>query len=139
METVSHEAIKPANFTLPFWEATRECKLLLQFCPRTRQYQFYPRPLSLFTARRDLEWRESPGLGTLFSFTVSRIGTGRMAGQEPYLVGMVELDEGVRIIGGLVGLTPENCRIGRRMEPSWLPINGGFHLLQFRPAEQIND
>ena len=70
--SVKREAPKPRSYSKPFWEATREKKLIVQYCRKTGQYQFFPRATSLFTGRPDLEWREVSGKGEIFSFTIAR-------------------------------------------------------------------
>ena len=57
-------AIRHYDFSMPFWEATRQKKLLIQYCKVTGKYQHFPRPVSIFTGRRrDIEWREVSGKG----------------------------------------------------------------------------
>jgi len=46
-----------------------EKRLLLQYDPEAQKYRFYPRGLSLHTGKRNLEWREASGKGTLYSYT----------------------------------------------------------------------
>jgi uncharacterized OB-fold protein len=126
--------ISPSNFSLPFWQATRDKKLLLQYCPRSRRYQFFPRPLSVFTARREIEWRESSGAGVLYTFTIARLGPGGFAAAVPYAIGLIELAEGARILGGIVNCPFEKLAIGMAMVPYWHPIGDGLHLCLFQPA-----
>ena len=130
---VERAPIHPYSFSKPYWEGTRERKLMLQFCPRARQYQFFPRPVSIFTGRRDLEWREVDGRGSLYTYTVTVLGPGAFRGHEPYAIGLVELDVGVRIIGNIVGAEADAIRIGMRVKPHWLPLADGTHLLMFEP------
>ena len=51
----------PTNFSAPFWEAARQQKLVIQYCPDSGKYQHYPRPISIYTGKRNLEWREVSG------------------------------------------------------------------------------
>ena len=56
------------GFSKPYWEATREKKLVIQRCRVTGKYQHYPRPVSIYTGRRrDIEWHEVSGKGEIFS------------------------------------------------------------------------
>lgn len=134
--SVDRAPIRHANFSKPFWDATREKKLLIQFCPRTQQYQFFPRPVSLFTGRRDLEWREVPGNGKIFSYTIATLGYGPFRGHEPYLIAMVELDEGVQIMANIVNCEIDAIRVDMRVVPYWAPLADGTNLLMFQPAER---
>ena len=121
-------------FTLPYWEATRDKKLLLQYCKATQKYQHFPRPVSIFTGRvRDIEWREARGHGAVAAYTVAHRGTLAFRGAEPYAVIKVTLDEGVNFISNMVRCTTEDLRIGMRVEPHWHPLDDGTHLLMFQP------
>jgi uncharacterized OB-fold protein len=135
---VEREAVTPFFFSRPFWEATREKKLMVQFCRRTGQYQFYPRPTSIFTGQRDVEWREVSGHGEVFSFTIARRGRGPFRGHEPYIIATVTLDVGVNVIGNVVNCDIDNIRIGMKVIPYWAPLPGGMHLLMFEPLQRGN-
>ena len=80
---------------MPFWEATKQKKLVIQYCKTAKKYQHFPRPVSIFTGRRrDIEWREVSGKGTVFSFTIAHRGTPAFQGSEPYAIASVTLDVG---------------------------------------------
>jgi len=132
--SVQRAPIHPSNFSKPFWEATREKKLVVQYCPKSGKYQFFPRPVSLFTGHRDLEWREVSGRGTIYTYTVSNLGLGPFRGHEPYVVAMVELEEGCRIMANIVHCSAEQLAIGLDVVPFWAPLADGTHLLMFQPA-----
>lgn len=131
--SVTRAPIRHANFSRPFWDATRDKKLVIQFCPRTQQYQFFPRPVSLFTGRRALEWREVTGNGRIFSYTVAALGYGPFRGHEPYLIALVQLDEGVNIMANIVNCDVDMIRIGLEVVPYWAPLSDGTNLLMFEP------
>ena len=63
------------TITQPFWDRVNEKRLLLRYDPEAQKYQFYPRGLSLHTGKRNLEWREASGKGTLYSYTETHIPT----------------------------------------------------------------
>lgn len=132
---VARTAPRHLSFSEPFWQGTREKKVMLQYCPETGQYQFYPRPVSIFTGRRNLEWREVSGRGKVFSFSVAVIGRPPFAGHTPYLIATVELDEGVTIVSNVVGCPLDKMAIGLRVRPFWTPLPDGTNLLLFTPDE----
>jgi uncharacterized OB-fold protein len=126
--------IQPSSFTQPFWAATREKKLVLQYCRASGKYQHHPRPTSIFTGRKtDIEWREVSGRGELFSWTLVRRGPAAFREHEPYVVASVTLDVGVNVIANLVHCTAHEISIGMKVVPCWLPIDDGMHLLMFQP------
>lgn len=121
------------RFSQPFWDATREKKVLIQYCPETEQYQFYPRPVSLFTGKRNLEWREVSGRGSIFAYSVAHIARPPFAGHTPYFFATVTLDEGVNVIADVVRCGREQMAVGMRVRPTWAPLPDGTNLLMFEP------
>ncbi|HEY6456958.1 MAG TPA: OB-fold domain-containing protein [Steroidobacteraceae bacterium] len=125
----------PAKFGQPFWEATREKRLVLQYCPRTAHYQFFPRPLSIFTAKRDLQWREVSGRATLYSYTLIPEGSIATNEHPVRILAIVELMEGVRMLSNIGNVAVAALRIGMPLIPLWEPLPNGMHLLKFQPEE----
>jgi uncharacterized OB-fold protein len=111
--------------TRAFWEGTVQGKLMLQYCTEAGKFQHYPRPVSIFTGRRTLEWREVPGNGFIYAFTVVRIPGPGLEGRLPLCVATVELDEGVRMIANILNCKPEQLAIGKRVKLAWDTIAEG--------------
>src|SRR5258707_3703553 len=77
--------IKHYDFGMPFWEATRQKKLVIQYCKTAKKFQHFPRPVSIYTGRRrDIEWREGSGKGTGFSSPIAHPATPPFQGAEPH-------------------------------------------------------
>lgn len=124
---------KPTLLTKPFWDAAKQKKLLIQYDPDSRSYQWWPRALSVKTGKMNLEWREVSGNGTLYSYTVTHVPATGFEDRVPYLVGLVELDEGVRIISNLTGVTEANVRIGMPLRVTWEQLTEDINLFSFEP------
>lgn len=105
--------------TAPFWKGIREGKLVLQYCTEAKKFQHYPRPVSIYTGRRTLEWREVSGNGVIYACTVVRIPGPGLEGRLPLCAATVELDEGVRMIANILDCTPEQLAIGKRVKLAW--------------------
>lgn len=92
-----------------------------------------PRPIDPRTHGDDMEWVELSGRGKLAAFTSVYIGTSAMidAGYDrsnPYIAGIVELEEGPRISAQIVGvdsLRPEIEWIGRPVRASFIERGEG--------------
>jgi uncharacterized protein len=125
---------KPGVFvdTKPFWDGAKEHKLVLQYCKDTNRFQHYPRPVSIFTGSRNLEWREVSGKGTIYAYTVIRVPGPGIESRIPLPVATVELDEGVRILGNILGRVPEEISIGQKVELAWDPIAEGVDYPGFK-------
>lgn len=127
-------AIKHFDFAEPYWEGTKQKKLVIQYCKATGKYQHFPRPVSIFTGRRrDIEWREVSGKGVVFSYTVAQRGTPAFRGLEPYAVVSVTLDVGVNFIANIVNCTAAELKVGMKVKPYWHPLDDGTHLMMFQP------
>jgi uncharacterized OB-fold protein len=122
------------GFSKPYWDATRDKRLVLQYCKVAKRFQHYPRPVSIFTGRRrDLEWREVSGKGQVFTFTIAVRGLQAFRGHEPYAVALVTLDEGVNVLANVIHCKSDELHVGLRVKACWLPLEDGTHLLQFEP------
>jgi uncharacterized OB-fold protein len=110
-----------------FWAAIAERKLKLQYCRDAGRFQHYPRPVSIFTGRRNLEWREVSGLGAIYAVTVMQVPGLGYAGKPPYCVATVELDEGVRLIARILNAPPDTVRAGQRVRLAWEQLGDGFY------------
>lgn len=132
--SVARGPAKPRSFSQPFWQATRERKLLLQYCRRSGRFQFFPRATSVADGHRDLEWREVSGRGEIFSYTVVRRSRPPFQGHEPFLLAVVTLEEGVNIMADLVNCPLDTARIGLTVVPCWAPLPDGTNLPLFQPA-----
>jgi uncharacterized OB-fold protein len=104
----------------PYWEAALRHKLLIQRCMTCGRHQFYPRPFCLACSDERIEWVESAGQGTIYSATTVFMAVLPEL-EPPYVVAVVELDEGPRITTNIVGPDgiPENCQIGSRVWLAW--------------------
>jgi uncharacterized OB-fold protein len=100
----------------PFWDGIAQGKLVLQYCTVAKRFQHYPKPVSGFTGRRTLEWREVAGTGTIYACTVVRIAGPGVEGRIPLCVATVELDEGVRIIANVLNCAPSDLAVGKRVK-----------------------
>lgn len=125
----------PTNITQEFWDAAKQKRLLLQYDPEAGKYQFYPRAISLYTGKRNLEWRASAGKGTLFSYTETHIPTRGFEDMAPYLIALVELDEGVRLMGLLHNCSTDEVEIGMRVRLCWDELSEGYSYFAFEPDE----
>jgi uncharacterized OB-fold protein len=111
--------------TAPFWDAAARRELVLQYCVDTGRFQHYPRPVSIYTGSRNLEWRPVSGRGTIYAKTVIRIPGPGLDGRLPLPVVTVDLEEGVRILGNLVGAALDDIKIGAAVEVTWEAIGEG--------------
>lgn len=131
--------IEPSETELsaPFWNATRERKLVAQHCGTCDHWIWYPRSFCPRCLGTSLEWRESGGEGVIYTFNVMRKpGNPMMADEVPYVIALVDLDEGYRMSTNIVGVDPEQVRCEQRVRVDWsLELEDGRRLPMFTPAD----
>lgn len=102
------------NESRPFWDGCRDGKLMLQHCAECDAWVFYPRVLCTNCHSERLEWSEASGEGVIHSFTVCHRPAGpTFADETPYVVALIDLAEGPRMISNIVGIDPDSVRIGQ--------------------------
>ena len=124
---------RPTPTTKFFWDSAKEGKLALQYDPTSRRYQFWPRANSVKTGRRNLEWRVVSGKGTVYSYTITYVPTAGFQDRVPYVVGLIELDEKVRIIGNVVNIKPDDVKIGMRVRVTFEKLSDDISYFAFEP------
>jgi uncharacterized OB-fold protein len=122
----------------PFWEATREGRLLVQWCTACDRGLFYPRVLCPHCgASGPLEWREASGRAIVHAAVVEHrpeLAGAAFAHGEPFCIALVDLEEGVRMMTNVVGCPPGDVTIGMAVTVTWEPLSDGRQLALFRPA-----
>lgn len=125
---------EPTAATRPFWDAARQHRLLLQRSKRTGAYVYYPRVVSPYGPGDELEWVEVSGRGSVYSYTVARRPTGpQWSGDVPYVIAIVELEEGPHLTANILGCDPAQVTIGMPVAASYEDVTEDITLVQFRP------
>lgn len=120
--------------TAPWWEGTRECRLLLQRCGRCGHLQHYPRPLCLSCGGTELGWCEACGHARVWSVTVVH-RPARAGLATPYVIALVRLEEGPVLLTRIVGPGATEVRCDEPVELDFAPLPDGRALPVFRPSQ----
>jgi uncharacterized protein len=124
----------PEPDTEAFWAATADHRLSYQVCRACGQIVFHPRRHCTGCLRGDLEWRDSAGQGTLYTFTVIRqTGQPFFRARIPYVVGLVDLDEGFRMLAEIAA-SPDAVHVNQRVTVTW-EDHPNLSVPLFRPEE----
>jgi uncharacterized protein len=92
------------GFSQAYWDAARDGTLLIQHCASCGSYQFYPRGHCTGCFAPDPEWVPASGRGRLHTYTViHRTPNAEFAADCPYVLAIVELDEGPRLTARILG------------------------------------
>ena len=124
----------PTPETAPYWEACREQKLLIQHCSACGHYQFYPRILCTECTSRQVEWVSACGRGKVISFTIVRQAISEAyAAEVPYVIALIQLDEGPTMMSNVIQSDPERLAIGMPVEVVFEAWSEEITVPQFRP------
>lgn len=117
-----------------FWEAAARHELYLQGCGACGRLRHPPRAVCPACLSSAVEWVRASGRGTVYSFTVTHQNHAPGFRQRlPYVLAIVELDEGIRLMTNVVGCAPEAVRIGLPVEVEWDDVSPDISLPTFRP------
>jgi uncharacterized OB-fold protein len=121
----------PDALTHPFWEACRREVLEVSSCGDCGNLFLPPGPRCPRCWSAQLAPRAVSGNGRVYSFAVYR-RTYHPAIPAPYVVALVELEEGPRLISNVVGCAPEEVRVDMPVRVRFEDI-GDFTLPRFEP------
>lgn len=87
----------------PFWEGVNDHKLMIQWCADCKKHIFYPRIHCPHCFSENVSWVEASGQGRIHSYTVVHRAGPPFKEQTPYVVAIVELNEGVKMMSRIIG------------------------------------
>lgn len=129
---------RPDPVSAPYWEAAARGELVVQECPECGHRQFYPRSVCTACAA-DPGWITCSGRGTVHTFTVIRQNHAQPFKDElPYVVAIVDLEEGPRMMGNVTGCDPDDVGIGMPVEVYFVPADGGVAVPFWRPQRRAD-
>lgn len=129
--TAAHRPVADA-LSSAYWQGAREHKLMIQRCPVTQRYQWYPREHSLYSPGARPEWVQASGRGHVFTYSVIHRGNGTTP--VPYICAVIELEEGVLFTSTLRGIDEAAIRIGMPVEVGFEDAGADLVLPFFKPA-----
>ncbi|UCG72888.1 MAG: Zn-ribbon domain-containing OB-fold protein [Chromatiales bacterium] len=126
---------RPTPETEIFWLGCRNNQLMIQRCTACGHHQFYPRMLCTECASAQVDWVQASGRGTVKSFTiVRRPVTEAYAAETPYVIALIELDEGPTLMSNVTACDVEKVHIGMPVTVSFEAWSDDITMPLFRPA-----
>ena len=121
----------------PFWEYAKKHELRMQKCKECGKI-YYP-PSSLCPNCQNWEgseWVKLSGKGQVYSFIVARRATNPAFAKEvPYVVAIIETEEGGRLISNVIGCKPDEVRVGLPVEVVFDDVTDEVTLPKFKPVK----
>ena len=124
-----------AGETKAFWDSCRRGQLVIQYCDGCDEYQWYPRGICADCWGESVRWVQSSGRGTVWTYTVTyQNRTPGFAEDVPYVLAVVELEEGVKMFTNIVDCNPREVTIGMPVEVTFVRANDQITVPYFKPA-----
>nr|WP_184079744.1 OB-fold domain-containing protein [Nocardiopsis mwathae] len=118
-----------------FWDGALAGELRIQRCADCGRLRHPPGPMCPSCHSTSRDHVVAAGTGTVFSHVVHHHPAvpGRTS---PYVVAVVELPEGVRMVGNILGVAPEAVHSGMRVRVDFERVDEDLVLPQWRSAEK---
>ena len=132
---------KPLPFVYPenkpFFDGMKKHEMHIQRCKDCGKFYFYPRTQCPHCLSENTEWVKVSGKGKVYSFTIcTRPGSPLFAGDVPYDVSLIELDEGVRMMSRVIDCKNEEIKCDMPVEVVYQDVSPEITMPYFRPAKK---
>ncbi len=125
---------RPTPETEVYWQGCRKHELLLQRCTQCNEFQFYPRIICTKCTSENLEWVKATGRGRVLTFTIVRRAVSEAyAADVPYVIALIQLDEGPKMMSNVVQCDPETLVVGSPVQVVFEDWSDEISVPQFRP------
>lgn len=118
----------------PYWEGLTRGELRIQRCNDCARHVFYPRAICPHCFAHTLSWVTATGRGTIYSYTVVHQAYGTFADAVPFVVAIVELEEGIRMMTQIVNTPREEITIGKSVSIVFHKVSDEVTLPYFQLA-----
>ena len=127
---------EPTPETREFWEGAKRGELRIQRCWSCGQAYFFPRPFCPNCSSKDVEWFTASGRGRLHTYVINHRPAMGFQDLAPYVIAIVELDEGPRMMTNIIDVEPsaKNLPADMPLEVAWEQQSDDITLPLFRPA-----
>ncbi len=126
---------EPTPFDRPYWEYLKRHELRLPRCRACGHTFFPPQPCCPWCLAEELDWVQASGRGRVWSWVVFHHPYFRsFAADIPYVVALVELAEGPRMVSTIVDCPLEGLKCDMPVEVVFDDVKPEFTIPKFRPV-----
>lgn len=119
----------------PFWRAARAGELHMQRCGDCSHIRHPINHVCPVCLSERFDWTRLSGRGKVHSSIVfHQIYHAAFAGDVPYNVSLIQLDEGPRLFSNVIGVPPSEVKVGDVVEVCFEPVNENIAMPRFRPV-----
>jgi uncharacterized OB-fold protein len=118
------------NTSLPFtieqfYKFLAEGKLMAAKCQKCGKIHLPPRPICDNCYGQDFVWMEISGKGKLLTYTVIHVAPHQFQALAPYAVGIIQLENGLKLPGMISGVAQDAVKIGMELKVDFKACNAG--------------
>ena len=125
----------PTQETLPFWQGCAKGELRLQRCAGCGHVQFPPQSFCTACLSENPAWIRASGRGSVLSYTIVHWSPNpAYAAEAPYVLALIALEEGPRMLSNIIDCPPGEVRIGMPVAVTFQPCGPDIALPQFTPV-----
>ncbi len=124
------------DISMPYWEACRRHELVIQRCRDCGIFRFPPASMCHNCHSTQTEWVLASGKGKVYSWivVVHPVPKHVYDLEVPYVVALVELEEGVRVPTNIVHCDPHRVQAGMPLEVIFDDVTSDVSLPKFQPV-----
>jgi len=104
-----------------FYRFVSEKRLMAAKCNECGAVLLPPKPMCTNCLSTNLKWIELDGAGNLLTYTIIHVAPEQFQSITPYTVGIVELQNGLRLPGMIRDVKPEEIKIGMNLKIDFDP------------------
>jgi uncharacterized protein len=116
-----------------FWDAADEGRLVAQRCAKCGRLRHPPRPMCPECRSLEVEVAALSGRGVVYSYAILH-HPQHPSFEYPVLATLIDLDEGIRVVSNLVGIEPDEIRIGLPVQVEFVSTEDDHRVPVFRPV-----
>jgi uncharacterized OB-fold protein len=120
-----------------WWQAIQDRCLLINTCGACGQNSLYVRPFCPHCWSEDVTLTPASGRATLYTWSVIHQNAAPFDVHAPYVIAMVDLAEGPRLMTVIEGCAVENLSADLQLAVAFRDDDDGFTVPVFRPAAHI--
>jgi len=124
----------PISRTHEFWDALRHGRFVTTKCTKCGQVSFPPQSDCPKCTNGEFAWVDLGRDATLATFTHVKTIPASFAGNDPYIVAICELANGLKVLAWLEGIDYEKAKPGMRVRVEGRTSKGGNPYFVFVPA-----
>lgn len=142
MSTYKKFVPRPTPETQAYWDRLQQQSFMLQRCNVCQRAYFYPRPFcpQLDCHSRDVTRFQASGKGAIYSFVINTRPMPGFEDEVPYIIAVIELDEGPRLMTNLIDVPGDDVppskaaaiRVGASVEVVYEQVTEDITLPKFR-------